>query len=126
MPVCLTKVSLLEELGAVSWIQPKRIFLSFLNFQKLWDSSPPFISRPFVSLMCPKLCPRGSLYHLPPPTANQRGNKKPLVTIEDYKGPFVEPEFTKPLLYQLSYAGPRARVHNLHGFFLSLKGFIVQ
>ncbi len=32
--------------------------------------------------------------------------------------------FTKPLLYQLSYAGPRARAHNLHGFFLSLKEFL--
>lgn len=31
--------------------------------------------------------------------------------------------FTKPLLYQLSYAGPRERALNLHGFFLSLKGF---
>ena len=31
--------------------------------------------------------------------------------------------FTKPLLYQLSYAGPHAKVHNLHGFFLSLKEF---
>jgi hypothetical protein len=33
---------------------------------------------------------------------------------------------TKPLLYQLSYAGPRTKNHNLHGFFLSLKGFLVQ
>jgi hypothetical protein len=34
--------------------------------------------------------------------------------------------FTKPLLYQLSYAGPCARAHNLHVFFLSLKEFFVQ
>ncbi|MEK6640112.1 MAG: hypothetical protein AABZ17_05520, partial [Nitrospirota bacterium] len=31
--------------------------------------------------------------------------------------------FTKPLLYQLSYAGSHVKHHNLHGFFLSLKGF---
>jgi hypothetical protein len=33
---------------------------------------------------------------------------------------------TKPLLYQLSYAGSGAKAHNLHGFVLSLKGFFVQ
>lgn len=33
---------------------------------------------------------------------------------------------TNQLLYQLSYAGPHIRAHNLHGFFLSLKGFFVQ
>ncbi len=32
--------------------------------------------------------------------------------------------FTKPLLYQLSYTGPQVGAHNLHGFFLSLKGFL--
>ena len=32
--------------------------------------------------------------------------------------------FTKPLLYQLSYAGPWPRANNLHVFFLSLKGFL--
>ena len=55
------------------------------------------------SLLCPSLCPRGSLYHLPPPYANQRDNKKPLVTIEDDKGPYVAVRLMSPLLYQLSY-----------------------
>jgi hypothetical protein len=32
--------------------------------------------------------------------------------------------FTKPLLYQLSYAGPHVGAHNLHRFFLSLEGFL--
>jgi hypothetical protein len=32
--------------------------------------------------------------------------------------------FTKPLLYQLSYASPHVGAHNLHGFFLSFKGFV--
>jgi hypothetical protein len=35
-------------------------------------------------------------------------------------------QFTKPLPYQLSYAGSREKSHNLHGFFLSLKGFFVR
>ena len=55
--------------------------------------------------MCPSLCPRAALYHLLPPYVTQRGHERPLVTIEDYKGFFAAVRFTKPLLYQLSYAG---------------------
>jgi len=49
--------------------------------------------------MCPFLCPRRAIYRLPPPYANQRGNEKPLVTIEDYKGFLVAVRFRKPLFY---------------------------
>ena len=37
--------------------------------------------------------------------ATQRGNKKPLVTIDDHKRPFVAVRLMSPLLYQLSYTG---------------------
>ncbi len=47
--------------------------------------------------------PATAIYHLPPPYANQRGKKKPLVTIEDYKGPFVAARLMSPLLCRLSY-----------------------
>ena len=40
-----------------------------------------------------------------PPPVTQRGNKKPLVTIEDDKGPFVAVRFRKPLLYPTELRG---------------------
>jgi len=53
--------------------------------------------------LCPWLCPRASLYHLPPPYVTQRDNRKPLVTIEDHKGFSISDRLMSPLLYQLSY-----------------------
>ena len=58
--------------------------------------------------LCPSLCPRGSQYHPTtprhPPSTYEK-NKKPLVTIEDYKGPFVARKFRKSLLYPTELRG---------------------
>jgi hypothetical protein len=50
---------------------------SYVSLLKKYKESVPVIV-PASSL---------ALYHLPPPSVTQQGNKKPLVTIEDHKGP---------------------------------------
>ena len=58
----------------------------------------------------PVIVPARGFISPPSPYANQRGNKNPLVTTEDYKGSFVAVRLMSPLLYQLSYTARAAKL----------------
>jgi len=70
------------------------------RYQSIFMAAAPTsqrIGRDKQSFLCQSLCPRVDLDHLPSPYTNQSGKEKPLVTINDYKGPFVTVQVTYPL-----------------------------
>jgi hypothetical protein len=76
------------------------------GYQSIFMAAAPTsqrIGRGKQSFLCQSLCPRVDLDHLPPPYTNQSGKEKLLVTIDDYKGPFVTVQVTYPLRDQRNH-----------------------